>query len=478
MPQKYECYNTRPCYICGKKDWCYWLDYGHTGILHYCHRVHDEEILANGRTYIAKKEVSGCTVYEDTEQYERNLEEWIASKEGENGFKKRKILPKKRTLTLPAKQEEKKRVYEKYPVASSKRLDEVYRYFLSLLVLENWHEKLLRDEWNSPVFKNLYEFLIGLWTIKTLPPNDYVRFASKIPYKNLSRKSIMERMIRKFGTLEGVPGFYQKEDSTWSCYYLAGMVFPCYNTNGQIIRLRIRDDFPVIKKAVYKGNQGEYRYECTEKEVGWFFCMESEEEKILVSGFNRITGKAVRDVSLNKNGQPPGEVDGKYKNFTSYKEKDIEEDNLIRVINYYNKGTKSGSPISLYMKKGDDIRTVYITEGEKKAMVINAFTGCPVISLPGVATYNKLFEPQEEIGLSIMDVLKAAGVINVVLMYDADKRSNENVSFNEKQAMAQILVHGFVLWVGEWLQYFGKGSDDCYITGVKPVLHRITTTNL
>ena len=174
-------------------------------------------------------------------------------------------------------------------------------------------------------------------------------------------------------------------------------------------------------------------------------------------------------ITLNVKGYPDGKIDGKYKNLTSYYPKDIrdKDGNVIKRVNAFPKGCQSGSHLSLYTSEGDDPCVLYITEGEKKAIVANRILKAPVISLPGVASYGKLFEKEEGYDKSIIERLTENGLSLSVLVFDSDKVTNQFVLDNEKKACKEFYKRSLPISIGEFNPAWGKGLDDILLDGIR-----------
>ncbi len=470
-----NCRGNHPCKICGKPDWCSYVQFPGGDELHYCKRVSatkGESVQGmDGRLYIWKKETNeGFNVYEEVSQYEKNREEFLRAK-GLGGKKGGYTLKDTDFVS-----QENMYVEGVAGILSPEKLDRFYRTFLSLLVLEDKHSAKLKKEWGST--PGLYESIVKTWGIKSIPPEDFVRFSSSEKLKNESRKKIMAKLIEKCGEPKGVPGFYQKKDGTWTFYRLCGIAFPIYNTKGQIIRIRINDDYPDVL-ADYNGVEGKFSYNAREdangnRTAGWYFIPMRDgryqrDDAILVWAF----GWKYNKVSIDEKGYPRGKVQGKYKNFSSYREKRFEENGSQRAVNVFHNGCQSGSYCSVYSSKGDNFSVVYATEGEKKAMVANKLLHVPVISIPGVSSFKKLFENEDSSESSIMQYLKSKGLSLMVLVYDADKGENLAVLKSEQKAVQTFIANGVNIAIGEWDANWGKGLDDVLLTGVVPQVYPI-----
>lgn len=460
-----------PCPICGYTDWCNFVTFPETGnVLAYCQRVTGQKgdtAPYSGKmwrhTGIIKK--GGFNVWEPLEQYEASRAAFLKEKYPDYKGKgyKQPVMVKK------AAAEKKIEVKGVVPVADTTRLNEVYSALLDLLVLEDKHGRKLRDEWDH--VDGLFDKLVKTYRIKSLPPEDRLRFSSKERLKNLSRKKIMEKLIDKVGVPEGVPGFYMRADGSWTMYYLCGIVYPVFNTDGEIVRIRIGTDYPLVKGS-FDGKEGTFSYFLKDEKAGWWFRQLSNQMlHTLVWQYGAEDNK----ISLNKKGYPDGKVEGKYKNFTSKYLIDEEDSagNIVSQVNKFNRGCESGSFCSVYTKEGDDPTFVYITEGEKKAMVANLILNVPVISVPGVNALSKVFENEPNREMSMIDSLMSKGTRAVVLVYDADKTVNQKVLREEQRAVNEFKERNIRIAIGEWNPQWGKGLDDVLLTGVKPQIYLV-----
>lgn len=501
---------SEPCVICKKTDHCYRSFWGKDGYLVHCAKGGYNNVLGtDGKEYYFKRESAGYFIYESVEQREQHKQEYIEEQKRINPnfryYERKNHKPHMVTAPTPEKPRVEVDHIEPLP---NERLHQIYSYLLSLLVLEDNHKKALLDEWNSGAVRpQLGEELLQRWPVKSLPMNDRARKACGIRLKNQTRKQIIDAMIKKFGSLEGVPGFFletfhytdyktgeQKDDTHWQMVGLSGIVYPCYDMNGYIYRIRIGDEHLTIKEyakdgtgaIIYKdevvrvyNDDGTYS-EKTEKkptycaDYRWDFKTGEWIRKDRNTGAETIVyslQKGIKRVALSDKGYPivDGKTEGKYKNFSSYYRKEEELEDKILVYNGYASGCQSNSPVSLYMKKGDDIRYVYITEGEKKAMVINACLNCPVISLPGVHTSGKIFEQNGEgkasLQMSLMAYLLNLGMKAIIVVYDADKTTNDAVLAAEQTVIQQCKDRGILVFSANWNPMFGKGADDILIAG-------------
>ncbi len=466
----HNCKIGRPCKICGKPDYCNWVEFSSGDTLEYCHRVSGEK----GDTVQGKlgglfrcKRVTqdGFYVWEPIEQYERNLKEFLQTnastfKSGKGGHPKMAAV--KHVEPLP--------IENVSPLAHPDRLNEVNRTFLSLLLLENRHALILREEWDKQ--PGLFDRIIARYPIRSIPPQDHVRISSGEPYQNRLRKQIMKELIQKVGIPEGVPYFYEGKNGEWTFDALSGICYPIYDSKGRIVRLRVADDHPKVE-GKYQEKEGVYYYRKDEMGTGWYFaplCGEQVDysKRELVWSY-----KGDKKITLNQKGYPQGKVKGKYKNCTSFIEKRVRDEKGEHIVNLLNKGCQSGSHLSVYTKEGDDPAVVYATEGEKKALVANMLLNVPVISIPGVSSFGKLFMPEEGEKISLMDALRKKGMELTVLVYDADKNQNALVLKSEESAVKRFLSEGLKIAIGEWNPSWGKGLDDVLLTSVMPQIHLV-----
>lgn len=449
---------NRPCRICGKTDYCQYVVFPSGDTKEYCHRIYGEKgsFIAgkDGKMYICHDTTEwGFQIWEPEAQYRINRESFMREK----GFQ-----IKTGTTAQPVMQSVESTGKEGYvdqgEALPPEKLHEIYSFFLDMLILEEKHKIILSKEWN-PV-QGLFQKITKQWMIKSIPPTDRNRRLSGEHLRNLSRRAIMQKMTQKFGSLKGVPGFFRYEDGSQDMSPLAGIAYPIYNSHGQIIRIRVADDYPFVE-GIYGSQDGQYCYYNGE----WIFYPDGCTDGIAVWKNNGI-----KRIKLNEKGYPPGKVKGKYKNFSSFKE--IER-NGVRV-NKYMDGTQSGSKVSLYAKGTDNWDIVYVTEGEKKAIVANMVLGHPVISVPGVSAFGALFKPEDGGILSIVEELIKRGTSLFVIAYDSDKGQNANVLKSEKDLIMKFMQKGLKIAISEWNPKWGKGFDDILLINLRPEIMLIS----
>lgn len=483
-----RCSVHNPCPICGATDWDMAIDYGEEGIVYWCHKATtSNNVIADGEEYVCIKadkmtsDGGRFNLYKKKSQYdacqERNRQKWIEEQRRNNP--NWRDYPSKRNSAASKAQSHatepviaKKPLQEKTDVLplSNRELDIRYRYFLSLLVLEKKHEKRLRAEWQSAVYPDMGEQLLRIYPIKSLPPEDFVRFRNTEKFENPTRKWIVGKMYEKFGDLRGIPGFFLRggtwqdkpERERWSFAKGEGIIFPCYDVDGYIYRLRFREDYHGMKikdddPNRFEGMTGTFKHSYDkEGHHVWTFYPAGKKQPIIV--YSQETKK----VALNAHGLPVyGKAEGKYKTLSSYYAKQDGD----YLINSMEGGCASGSPYSIYVPENASYRLCIATEGEKKGMVSAHIKGVPVITLPGVGTYGLLF--QEENGkFSIIEKLKQKGLKMLIICYDADKADNFQVGGAEQRFVEACKKSGIIPLIGDWSGKFDKGLDDILLMGI------------
>lgn len=300
------------CPVCGGPDWCGIMPGKDGGELIVCQRdtMKTNVIGRDGLYYIylCDSRRAHASVYEEAGQ--RRIKE--LQRQGlytedckYAGLQTRELIPVDVTEPL-----------------SNPELDKIYREFLSVLKLEDHHYQYLKKErWPDELIKKHH--------ICSFPVRDFERYQNRIYQKNPMRVQLAEGLAEKFGSLEGVPGAYLNQKGKWTFAGNPGILFPLYDMEKNIYRLRIRLD----------------------QDTGY----------------------------------------GKYHNFSSFKE-DREAAKQGYLKNYYQKGCQAGNQIGIYSDIQDDMFLWYITEGEKKGIMGEYYLKSPVISIPGVNSYAKILE--------------------------------------------------------------------------------------
>lgn len=387
-----------PCPICGKPDWCTIQEVTSSVQLHYCRRVLSGiDIISpvNNREYVFIKQAKdGSCLYKDREQYDTDRDEWLLQNRGYHQNRQ----GKKHSKQVPANQPKPPEGNSilSVPIKPNRELDLIYRSFLNHLYLNKMHVRYLtKESWPKE--------LIQRSMLRSLPVNRGTRYN---PY---DRELITLELIHEFGSVQGVPGFYQRPDGKWTFTGSSGILIPQYDHNHYLYRLRIRLDHPQVD-----------------------------------------------DFGKEKN---------KYNNFSSYFESKTKSGALV---NAYINGCRSGSHIGLYDNPMvDDYTVCYITEGEKKAIYANYVLHVPVVSIPGVNSFNKLLEKSEN-GFTVLDYLKSRGCRILIIAYDSDKYINQSVLMYEDKIIEFLSSQDFYIGVAFWNPGFGKGLDDILSINIRP----------
>lgn len=377
---------THRCPICNGPDWCGIMPSKDGGELIVCQRdtMKQNTYGSDGNFYIFKKSTeSGASVYEESNQlYAKELQkkgQYVAN------FDYSKLQHKELVPVDIIK-----------PLDNDK-LDAIYHSLLDELILENYHRTALKkDGWTDE--------LIEKYHIRSFPVYDHERFENNVRSKNIFRKTLAGRLVEKYGTLEGVPGAFINKAGNWSFAGNPGILFPMYDANGKLYRLRIRLD----------------------KDTGY----------------------------------------GKYHNFSSFKD-DKEAAKQGYLKNYFSKGCQADNNLGYYISQSrDDMYLCYLTEGEKKGIIGEWYLKNPVISIPGVNSFSKLFlgTPEQR----PVDILKSMGVRIFIVAFDADKTKNKAVLKCQLGLIEKLKQEGFCVAVADWDMSLGKGLDDLLVGGNRP----------
>lgn len=136
----------------------------------------------------------------------------------------------------------------------------------------------------------------------------------------------------------------------------------------------------------------------------------------------------------------------------------------------YTYGSNCTSGYGIYYSK-NNTSICFITEGEKKGIVISSKRNIDAFILQGVSTYGILLE-KDEFGLRPVDYMKKRGIRTVVVCYDHDTSAKaiENVSRCEKGTIKLLKNEGFKVATCEWNPNVAKGIDDLIMLGLNPVI--------
>jgi len=422
-----------PCPICGKPDYCFWLEMEHSPGMYnlYCRRSSETDfsiITGNdGKEYISlpkkDKTVIG-TRYESVEQREARKNQKV------NGEKK-EYVPKQMT------------VMDAVSPLPNDRLDEIYRCMLEMLPLNRYHaEYLLKEGWDMELIKKNH---ICSFPAKN-PRNMPMSFR-----RGMTREMLASKVMRELGlkNLAGVPGAYIGKSGSWTFTGQSGILFPVYDENGYIYRLRIRLDYldlPVKMK---------------EDESGFYYMDGEERVTVTMSGaFVVNDGERVfKRFSTHE---------GKYRNFSSYRvDEAAYEAGFIE--NVYNKGCEAGNQLFYAANAETDWSVFWITEGEKKAIFTNHVIGQPVIALPGVNDFGRFVKSIN--GKTPLQVLKQRGAKTAIVAFDADRYKNDMVMRCMNALIELLKENGFIVYCADWNQGDGKGLDDLISSGHLPAFY-------
>lgn len=432
-----EVSNTRRCPICGKAEWCGFQN-APDGELVICKREtnavkNEGKIGYDGRYYLCVGISRGDNrCFMEAAQLKFAMDVRNASDVKE--FIPR--IPEPPVVVDPIEQ------------LPDHLLDKYYRTMMRHLKLEDFHREYLHKEgWTDE--------MIEKYNIVSFPERDYVRYnlRKNLRRKNLYRKSLAKEMLADLGNpnngLMGLPGAFLNGES-WTFTGPAGIIFWQYNALHQVVGARIRMDYTDVRYTTQQDAEGTY---FLEDGVKWYL--------VPMKGAYRILPDGTR--SYRKDGM----FKGKYRNFSSYRADEKEEQENNRLVNIYAKGVAAGNKLSFYFDSArDDMYIAYITEGEKKGAFANYMMRAPFIALPGVDSWRLLFKGKN--GERPIDILKNNGCKIIVVTYDADKGTNETVLDREQKTVEALRQEGFVLGVASWDINLGKGIDDLLASGRKP----------
>lgn len=435
---------TQPCPICGKQDYCFFRQHSVDGNYEFfCHRSQTEGDVVgqDGKLYRFKRksDSSNAIVYETDEDI-RLRKGSIRAMDGK---------PTRPALQMVQRNEP---LEGEQDPASVEERDRFNRSLAEKLYLSQKNTATLKKEWNTPNTPDLFEKVTKAYPILTLPPSDYTvsRYGYKGDKSLPRRKEIADAMSAVFGDIAAFPGFAINQYGN-TIVGPEGMMFPIYDKDGKLVSWRIRCDYPDVCGQMPDGREGVFSHTYTK----------NGEESVTFYPKDTRTPEVV-DI----NWPPKGKTQNKYKNLCSVYEKRTEDG---KWVNGYGKGSRIGSLLSLYTQPNDNMSIVFITEGEKKAMVANILSHYPVVSVPGVQCFMKLFEKYPD-GESMMDSLKRKGCKLVVVCYDADKSENQNVLAAQNGLAKALNDCQMQVAIGEWNANWGKGLDDIYVCGLKPTI--------
>lgn len=422
---------TDPCPICGKPDYCFWKPREDDPDLYnlYCNRSSEamRTIVTgiDGKEYLAIHQQSGGTIFEEVQQREER--------------KKRKVNGEKKERT-PIHHT----VIESISPLPNEKLDEIYRCMMEQLPLYKYHAKyLLKEGWSMNLIRKhgICSFpAANLWSIPKSLHN--------IP----SRENLAETVMRKLSisSLTGVPGAYINKKGHWTFSGMSGIVFPVYDYDGRIHRIRIRLDYLDLPVK-----------QVLEDDKGFYYMDNLERINITMSGPFKVKDneRIFIDFPSHK---------GKYRNFSSYKINESAYQSGF-IENVFTKGCEAKNSLIFAMNPKDDYRVFWITEGEKKAIFSNHILCQPFIGMSGVNDIGRLQKPSQ--GKTALEVMRQRGAKIAVIAFDADRYRNEMVMNCMNSLSKMLLEENFQVFIADWNEENGKGVDDLLSSAYLPALY-------
>lgn len=423
---------SEPCPVCGKPDWCGWQARQDNPNLWnlYCNRssAAKGDIVSgvDGNDYVAVHDLGGTIKFEEKNQREARLKQRVSGEA-------KKYTPRQYT------------VVDSISPLPNDQLDTVYRCMLGLLPLYKFHaEYLLKEGWSMELIKKHH--------VCSFPADKFKYLPFSLKKGMITREKLAELLRGKLSmkSLAGVPGAYIKDNGCWSFAGRSGIVFPIYDADGHIIRLRIRMDYidlPVSLK---------------EDENGFYYMDKDERVSVTMSGaFTEKNGERIyKRFSTHE---------GKYRPLTSYAQND-EAYKAGFIENIYHKGCEAKNQLTFIMDENLDASVFWITEGEKKALFASHVLRQPFIGLPGVGDYKRLLVPHLR-GRSTLDIMRERGVHTAVVAFDADRYNNVYVMKFQEELVKLLKNEGFKVLVADWNEKDGKGIDDLLLSGHLPFVY-------
>lgn len=372
----------KPCPICGRIDWCTFLP-GKSAItqedgLYICRKCQSTwDVISpvDGMIYhFVGITSNGDGMYVNLEVQDLKNAEW----------KQNKMNNKPSIPAIPVM----KAKHEIPPILplENKSLGGIYKSFLMKLQLNSFHKKYLKEEgWEDALIKKSM--------FRSIPSGK-------------DKERIAYELIKEFGSLKGVPGFYLSKNR-YTFAGSAGILMPLYDVESQIFRLRIRKDKPEIDNN--------------------------------------------------------GKEKNKYGNFSSCIME--EKDGVIQ--NVYLEGCQAGPQIGVYKQVVKSKELFFITEGEKKSIVANEILKALIVNLTGVSYCDFITRPNGT-EVSILSYLIQNEYQVPVIAFDADKRWNKKVLQCEENLVMLLKQHFPKVAIADWNPGFGKGLDDILLTGIRP----------
>lgn len=435
MVRKRSVTKNAPCPICGKPDYCWWKEReDHPGYFNlYCNRTSEAKgtIVSglDGNEYVAIFEKEPGTIYQNKLQRKEMFGESI------EGGPVKKAAP--RTCV----------VVDAVVPLSHERLDQAYRALMSILPLYDHHVKyLLSEGWNMDLIERHH--------ICSMPVKKYQMVLPAYQKTFQSRETLAYKTMEILGwkNLKGVPGAYINSKGAWTWNSMSGIIFPVYDEDKLIYRLRLRLDYmdlPVKMKMDQKG----------------FYYEDAGQRIDVTMGGPSSTGLDGKQVKIQFDTHK-----GKYRPLTSFL-MDEEAYKAGYVENRYLKGCEAGNVLGFAMSPKDNYSVFWVTEGEKKGLYANYVLKQPVLWLPGVNSIKLLEKPHH--GITPVEVMRRHGAKIAVIAFDADKAVNEMVMKCHLKLAGMLKMSGFEVFSAEWDMKDGKGIDDLLSSGKLPRFKKI-----
>lgn len=307
-------------------------------------------------------------------------------------------------------------------------MDKYNRFLLSRLILEPYHREYLKSQgWNDELIHNQH--------VKSFPLPDYIRakYPGRLSGKNILRRELAESIEARYGKgcLKGFPGAYLDRQDRRTLNGPSGIIYPMYDKDGYMYRLRIRMDWLDIDRDItFSGGEG-------------FFAADGDKYAVNMKGIFRCDGTGRTRMDDDLSGRR-----GKYRTLAS--------------LPSQKEGCRSANVSGLYHTIGDNIKICFITEGEPKAIFSNYKLKMPVISVPGVNSYSIIFAD------GVIKKMVELGCELFVAAYDADKVNNQGVLEFETRLCEALLQEGLNVAIATWDINDGKGLDDLLAAGKTP----------
>lgn len=425
-----------PCPICGKPDYCWWRERdnepGYFNL--YCNRTLEAKgtVVAglDGKDYIAVFQRDTGTVFQSVAE-------------------RKEMFGKDKVGTGPRKDAAPRQftVIDSVEELPHEKLDMVYRALMEILPLQKFHaEYLLHEGWSMELIKK--------HGICSMPVKYFRQTVPSMKRSFISREVMAQKVMEKLGwnSLQGVPGAYINKKGSWVFNSLSGIIFPVYDEDGLIFRLRLRMDYLDLPVEEMK------------QDAKGFYFEDNGRVDVTMGGASRISSNGRVKVEFESH-------KGKYRPLTSFKmDEAAYKDGFIQ--NTFQKGCESGNVLGYVMDSQDSNLVFWITEGEKKGMYANCILKQPILILPGVNSLGLLVKSKK--GITPMDIMKKKGAKVAVIAFDADKAVNKMVMLCHDKLADMLLKNGFLVFSAEWDMADGKGLDDLLATGKKPRFKRIT----